>query len=184
MRGLGWSRLATCAIALEPIDVVHIDAHADFLDALDGARFTGASQLRRLAELPSVRSATALGLRDVARVEAEDMRAMGVRWATTLDLIERGPAVVGELVRAALAVRVRRPRRPRPVPRSRDDAARAGRAELPRAAMVLAEVARRAPVRASDIAELNPPYDASGSRPDSRAGSSRTSSARSSTGGS
>ena len=74
--------------ALEPIDVVHIDAHADFLDEFDGARFTGASQLRRLAELPSVRSATALGLRDVARVEAEDMRAMGVRWATTLDLIE------------------------------------------------------------------------------------------------
>ena len=28
---------------------------------------------------------------------------------------------------------------------------------------VLAEVARRAPVRAFDIAELNPPYDASGS---------------------
>ena len=46
--------------------------------------------LRRLAELPSVRSTTALGLRNVARVEAEDMRAMGVRWATTLDLIERG----------------------------------------------------------------------------------------------
>src|SRR6185312_6720604 len=72
--------------ALEPIDVVHIDAHADFLDELEGARFTGASQLRRLAELPSVRSVTALGLRNVARVEADDMDAMGVRWATTLDL--------------------------------------------------------------------------------------------------
>ena len=87
VRGLGWSRLATCAIALEPIDVVHIDAHADFLDALDGARFTGASQLRRLAELPSVRSTTALGLRNVARGEAEDMRAMGCdgprRWTSS-----------------------------------------------------------------------------------------------------
>ena len=38
--------------ALDAIDVVHIDAHADFLDEVDGARLTGASQLRRLAELP------------------------------------------------------------------------------------------------------------------------------------
>ena len=32
-------------------DVVHIDAHTDSLDDLDGARRTGARQLRRLAEL-------------------------------------------------------------------------------------------------------------------------------------
>ena len=164
MRGLGWSRLATCAIALEPIDVVHIDAHADFLDALDGARFTGASQLRRLAELPSVRSTTALGLRNVARVEAEDMRAMGVRWATTLDLIERGPAVVGELVPSGGSLYVSIdldvldlslvPGTTLPEP---------GGLSYRELRSVLAEVARRAPVRAFDIAELNPPFDASGS---------------------
>jgi len=41
---------------LGPFDVVHVDAHADFLHELDGARLTGASQLRRLAELPFARS--------------------------------------------------------------------------------------------------------------------------------
>src|SRR5262249_38103700 len=40
--------------ALGEFDVVHIDAHTDFLAELDGARLTGASQLRRLAELPFV----------------------------------------------------------------------------------------------------------------------------------
>ena len=43
---------------MEPLgefDVVHVDAHTDFIDELDGARLTGASQLRRLAELPFVR---------------------------------------------------------------------------------------------------------------------------------
>ena len=46
---------------LEPVgelDVVHVDAHADFLDELNGARLTGASQLRRLAELPFVSTVT------------------------------------------------------------------------------------------------------------------------------
>ena len=41
--------------AAGPIDVVHLDAHADFMDELDGARFTGASEMRRLSELPFVR---------------------------------------------------------------------------------------------------------------------------------
>ena len=39
---------------LGEFNVVHVDAHADFMDELDGARLTGASQLRRLAELPFV----------------------------------------------------------------------------------------------------------------------------------
>ena len=40
--------------SLGEFDVVHVDAHADFFDELDRARHTGASQLRRLAELPFV----------------------------------------------------------------------------------------------------------------------------------
>ena len=41
--------------------MVHVDAHADFLEELDGSRLTGASQLRRIAELPDVAGVTALG---------------------------------------------------------------------------------------------------------------------------
>ena len=77
--------------AVGEIDVVHVDAHADFLDELGGARYTGASQLRRLSELPFVRSVTALGIRNVERQEIEAMREYGARWATSLEL-ERGPA--------------------------------------------------------------------------------------------
>lgn len=81
------------------IDVVYFDAHADFLDDLDGARFSGASEMRRICELPFVRSVTALGIRNVDRDEIDGMREQGVRWATTLDLLDRGStAIVAELV--------------------------------------------------------------------------------------
>ena len=55
--------------------------------------------MRRIFELPFVRSITALGVRNVERDEIDAMRELGVRWAPTLDLIERGSAdVVRELV--------------------------------------------------------------------------------------
>ena len=57
--------------ALGEIDIVHVDAHMDFMDELEGARYTGASQLRRLSELPFVRSVTALGVRNVMREEVD-----------------------------------------------------------------------------------------------------------------
>ena len=81
------------------VEMVHVDAHADFWDELDGSRLTGASQLRRIAELSDVLGVTALGLRNVEREEVDSMRELGVRFATTLDLVDRGPAaVVNELL--------------------------------------------------------------------------------------
>jgi agmatinase len=80
-------------------DVVQIDAHTDFLDDLGGARLTRASQLRRLAELPFVGSVTALGVRNVDRVELDGMRELGARWATSLDGLERR---AGEVVGATV----------------------------------------------------------------------------------
>jgi agmatinase len=84
---------------MEPLgefDVVHVDAHTDFLDELGGARLTGASQLRRLAELPFIGTVTALGIRNVERAEVDGMRELGGRWATSHDVLERG---AGEVVR-------------------------------------------------------------------------------------
>jgi len=93
--------------ALGEFDVVHVDAHADFWDELDGARLTGASQLRRLAELPFVGTVSALGVRNVDRPEVEGLREFGGRWATSLDVIERGgDVVVPELVRGKAALYV------------------------------------------------------------------------------
>ena len=149
--------------ATHELDVVHIDAHADFLDDLDGARFTGASQLRRLAELPSVRSVTALGVRNVAKAEVAGMRELGSRWATTHDLIDRGAAaVVPGLVPdgGALYVSIDLdvldlslvPGTTLPEP---------GGLSYRQLRSVLAEVARRGRVVGFDIAELNPPHDPS-----------------------
>ena len=124
---------------MEPLgafDVVHVDAHADFFDELGGARLTGASQLRRLAELPFVGTVTALGVRNVDRSEVDGMRELGGRWATSLDVIERGAAdVVRETVpHGAAAVRLDRPRRPRLRDRAGALAAGARRPRLPAAA--------------------------------------------------
>ena len=87
--------------------MVHVDAHADFCDELDGSRLSGASQLRRIAELSEVAGVTALGLRNVERDEVTGMRELGVRFATTLDLLDRGPdTVVNELVPISDAIYV------------------------------------------------------------------------------
>lgn len=149
---------------VEPVAFVHVDAHGDFLDELDGARFTGASQLRRLAELPSIRSVSALGLRNVARSEVDGMRELGVGWATTCDLIERSPEeVVPELVPSDVPLYVSVdldvldlslvPGTTLPEP---------GGLSYRQLRATLAAVARRGRIVAIDIAELNPPYDHSG----------------------
>ena len=122
--------------ALGAFDVVHVDAHADFLDELGGARLTGASQLRRLAELPFVGTVTALGIRNADRAEIDGLRELGGRWATSLDVIERGAC---DVVRATVplapgAVRLDRPRRARLLGRARPLAAGARRPQLPAAA--------------------------------------------------
>jgi agmatinase len=152
------------AAATAWIDVVHIDAHADFYDELDGARLTGASQLRRLAELDAVRSVTALGLRNVERTEVDGMRELGARWATTRDIIERGAMdVVPDLVPGGGALYVS-------IDLDVLDLALVPGTTLPEPGGlsyrqlrgVLAAVARRGRVVGFDVAELNPPYDPSG----------------------
>jgi agmatinase len=151
--------------ALGPFDVVHVDAHADFLDTLGGARLTGASQLRRLAELPFVGTVSALGIRNVDRVEIDGLRALGGRWATTLDVLDRGARdVVAETVPEAAALYVS-------IDLDVLDAAEAPGHSLPEPGgisyrqlrAILAEVARRGRVIGFDVVELNPARDPSGS---------------------
>jgi agmatinase len=80
---------------MEPLgefDVVHVDAHTDFMDELGGVRLTGASQLRRLAELPFVGTVAALGVRNVLREEVDALRELGGRWATSSTCSSAGPA--------------------------------------------------------------------------------------------
>jgi agmatinase len=146
------------------VEMVHVDAHADFWDELDGSRLTGASQLRRIAELADVLGVTALGLRNVEREEADGMRELGVRFATTLDLIDRGPAaVVNELVPICDAIYVS-------IDLDALDLGLVPGTTLPEPGglsyrelrSTLAAIARRGEIVAFDIAELNPAADSSG----------------------
>ncbi len=145
-------------------DVVHIDAHMDFIDELDGARLTGASQLRRLAELPFVGSVTALGIRNADRDEMDGIRELGGRWATSLDVLERGgDVVVRETVPEAKALYVS-------IDLDVLDSSIApghslqepGGLSYRQLRTILVEVARRGRVVGFDVVELNPARDPSG----------------------
>ena len=149
---------------LGEFDVVHVDAHADFFDELDGARLTGASQLRRLAELPFVGTVSAVGVRNVDRPEVDGLREFGGRCATSLDVIERGgDIVVRELVRDKTALYVS-------IDLDVLDSSVAPGVSLPEPGglsfrqlrTVLVEVARRGRVIGFDVVELNPARDPSG----------------------
>lgn len=149
---------------LGPFDVVHVDAHADFLDRLDGSRLTGASQLRRLAELPFVGRVSAIGLRNVEREEVEGMRKLDGRWATSGAVIERGAAaVVRETVRdsEALYVSIDLDVLDSSIApgHSLQEPGGLGYREL---RATLAQIARRGRVIGFDVVELNPARDPSG----------------------
>ena len=146
------------------IGVVNVDAHADFLDQLDGSRLTGASQIRRLAELPFVRTVAELGLRNVDHEEIDGIREHGGAWATSLDVIERGPAeVVRETVPEAEALYVS-------IDLDVLDSSIApghslqepGGLDYRQLRAILVEVARRGRVVGFDVVELNPSRDPSG----------------------
>jgi agmatinase len=144
------------------IDVVYLDAHADFLDEVDGSRFSGASEMRRISELPHVRGVTALGIRNVDRAELDGMRLLGVRWATARELIEgREADVVAELVPQSPAIYVSidldvldislTPGHSLPEP---------GGLSYRQLHAVLDRIARQGRVVGFDVVELNPALDA------------------------
>jgi agmatinase len=152
---------------MEPLgefDVVHVDAHTDAFDELGGAGLTGASQLRRLAELPFVGNVTAIGVRNVARAEVDGLRELGGRWATSLDVIDRGGAeVVRETVPEAEALYVS-------IDLDVLDSSVApghslqepGGLSYRQLRAILVEVARHGRVIGFDVVELNPARDPSG----------------------
>ena len=64
----------------DPVHLVQIDAHLDFVDERHGVRFGHGNPMRRAAEKPYVTGLTQLGIRNVsstAREGYDDARAMG-----------------------------------------------------------------------------------------------------------
>jgi agmatinase len=83
-----------------PLDIVHVDAHLDFIDDVEGMKFASGSPLRRIRELGFVRHMTHFGIRDIRSREADfaEATSRGSRIFTREEIREAGAkAVVEEL---------------------------------------------------------------------------------------
>jgi agmatinase len=84
----------------QPLDVLHIDAHLDYRDEVEGVREGYSSPIRRLRELPWVRTVVQVGLRDIGSArpaEVEAARAAGNVLVTADEVHERGVGWIAEL---------------------------------------------------------------------------------------
>lgn len=83
---------------LGPIDIVHFDAHLDWVDEIDGIRYGNGSPMRRISELPFVRNMVHIGIRDVRSRETDYRAALdrGALIVTRQELREIGVAGVLE----------------------------------------------------------------------------------------
>lgn len=84
----------------QPLDVLHIDAHLDYRDEVEGVREGYSSPIRRLRELPWVRTVVQVGLRDIGSArpaEVDAARAAGNVLVTADEVHERGVDWIAEL---------------------------------------------------------------------------------------
>jgi agmatinase len=78
-----------------PLTVLHVDAHLDFRDEVDGVRDGYSSAMRRASEMGQVTRVVQVGLRGVGSARASDVeaaRAAGNVLATAREVRERGVA--------------------------------------------------------------------------------------------
>jgi agmatinase len=83
-----------------PLDILHVDAHLDFRDEVAGLRDGYSSPIRRLRELPWVRTIVQVGLRDVGSAregEVTAARSAGNILVRAEEVHERGPDHLVEL---------------------------------------------------------------------------------------
>lgn len=83
-----------------PLDVVHIDAHLDWIDHVDGIKFANGSPLRRVKELGFVREMTHLGIRCIRSREGDykDATEAGARIFTRQVIREQGVKAILEQI--------------------------------------------------------------------------------------
>jgi len=82
-----------------PITIIHIDAHLDWRDHVNGVRDGYSSPIRRASELPWIEGAWQIGLRGVGSAREEevaDARKWGSNLITAWDLHEMGIAALLE----------------------------------------------------------------------------------------
>ncbi|CAJ1378400.1 unnamed protein product [Effrenium voratum] len=91
----------------QPVVLVQIDAHLDFVDERHGVRYGHGNAMRRCLELPQVGSMLQLGIRSVsstAKVGFEEARAMGSSILSVRQVRQMGIQQVAELVPRGSAV--------------------------------------------------------------------------------
>jgi agmatinase len=83
-----------------PLDIVHIDAHLDFIEDVEGMKYASGSPLRRMRELGFVRHMTHFGIRDIRSRAGDyaDATRLGSRIFTREAIREEGPrAIIDQL---------------------------------------------------------------------------------------
>lgn len=86
--------------AVDPVHVIHFDAHLDYAPFVHDLRFTNMHPFRHIAPMAHVLSLSQVGIRSLrtAVEEHEDSLADGNRVVTMADFTARGPTVVAECV--------------------------------------------------------------------------------------
>jgi len=85
----------------EPVHIIHIDAHLDFVDERHGVRFGHGNPLRRASEMSWVTGMTQMGIRNVSSSNRDDYQAARDAGSTILsvrDVRKLGPDGVLDLI--------------------------------------------------------------------------------------
>jgi len=79
-----------------PLDIVHIDAHLDFIEDVEGMKYASGSPLRRMREHGFVRHMTHLGIRDIRSRASDyaDATRLGSRIVTREAIREQGTSAI------------------------------------------------------------------------------------------
>lgn len=79
-----------------PVDIVHIDAHLDWIDHVEGIKYANGSPFRRIKELPFIRHMTHLGIRDLRSREGDynDATKAGAQIFTRESIRSEGAAAI------------------------------------------------------------------------------------------
>ena len=85
---------------VEPVHVIHFDAHLDYAPFVHDLRFTNMHPFRHIAPMAHVQSLTQVGIRSLrtAVEEHEDSLADGNKVVTMRDFLENGPQSVADSV--------------------------------------------------------------------------------------
>jgi agmatinase len=92
----------------EPLHVVHLDAHLDYMPFVHGVQFSNQHAFRHIRTLANVQGLVQVGIRSIRNTEAmlEDSLQDGNRVVTMEDFRELGPLGVAELVPEGVALYV------------------------------------------------------------------------------